>query len=615
LDTSEISYRVADFLKQHAPFQVAEMNDLLAMAARGRVRFHEQNEYILWQGEPHRLQVFVIQQGTVSLWDETAGSSQLLDIRGTGDMLGIERYTGARSCPHTARSESDVVLYAFPADDFEACVLKYPQAVQYVTAEGRSTPDYQPGGAHRGLQHTFLHDLLGHRALVTCRLEDRLTDVAGRLLASRSEAVAVVDDGGRAVGVLTVASVLRWAAAGGGDAHATIGQLPVPITPLPTVAPDASLSDGLLAMGSAGAEALAVTVDGTREARLQALVTASDFTPVFGDHPVGLLSEIGLASSTTGLREINRRARAFALAHLNEPSSTEWLARFLHLVDRAIVTQIIKVTDVSGVTGCWCFVGSSGREESLTKLAPQPVVVLEGDEQQERARRTYTRVLEVMLECDYLPRAASSFEPDFYVASVSEWKSRYRHWVADPVRHQMYRARSLFDLRPVVGAHSLWEQVEAEIRAAVDLDFVRILANDCLATLPPLTFFQDAVIDRGGEQVATFHLERTALRPLVDVGRVFGIATGAFLGRSTLDRFAAARTRLPEHQAIFGEAADTMRTVLQQQARVGISQGTTGSDLPPSLLSSYDRRVLKGGFRSILRLLEFTNDPAWLDQL
>ena len=27
------------------------------------------------------------------------------------------------------------------------------------------------------------------------------------------------------------------------------------------------------------------------------------------------------------------------------------------------------------------------------------------------------------------------------------------------------------------------------------------------------------------------------------------------------------------------------------------------------------RRVLKGGFRSIIRLLEFTNDPAWLDQL
>ena len=96
---------------------------------------------------------------------------------------------------------------------------------------------------------------------------------------------------------------------------------------------------------------------------------------------------------------------------------------------------------------------------------------------------------------------------------------------------------------------------------------------------------------------------------------MFGAATGALLGRSTLDRFAAARARLPEHQSIFREAADTLRVVLQQQARVGISQGTAGADLPPSLLSSYDRRILKGGFRSILRLLEFTSDPTWLDEL
>jgi signal-transduction protein with cAMP-binding, CBS, and nucleotidyltransferase domain len=39
--------------------------------------------------------------------------------------------------------------------------------------------------------------------------------------------------------------------------------------------------------------------------------------------------------------------------------------------------------------------------------------------------------------------------------------------------------------------------------------FVRILANDCLSSLPPLTFFRDAVIDESGEGSATFHLEKT----------------------------------------------------------------------------------------------------------
>jgi hypothetical protein len=55
--------------------------------------------------------------------------------------------------------------------------------------------------------------------------------------------------------------------------------------------------------------------------------------------------------------------------------------------------------------------------------------------------------------------------------------------------------------------------------------------------------------------------------------------------------------------------------VLWQQGRVGISQGTTGAELPPALLSRSDRHVLKSTFPSIRRLLEFTAERDWLRQL
>jgi len=150
---------------------------------------------------------------------------------------------------------------------------------------------------------------------------------------------------------------------------------------------------------------------------------------------------------------------------------------------------------------------------------------------------------------------------------------------------------------------------------AVDRDFLHVLANDCLASLPPLTFYEDAVVDSAGDYVTTFKLEESAVRPLVDVGRVFGMAGGSALGGSTLERFTTARTLLPDHEEVFREAAVTFRTVLWQQARVGITEGTSGADLPPALLSRHDRHVLKAGFRSILRLLQFTAGREWLDQL
>ena len=208
---------------------------------------------------------------------------------------------------------------------------------------------------------------------------------------------------------------------------------------------------------------------------------------------------------------------------------------------------------------------------------------------------------DALAECDYLSRVDMTFDRSFLVASTAEWQTRYEQWLRDPVRAQMYLARPLFDLRPVHGRESLWHDVEATVAGAVDRDLLHVLANDCLASLPPLTFFQDAVVEESGEHTAVFRLEHSALRPLVDVGRVFGMAAKKVLGTSTLERFACARTLLPEHESIFREASETLRILLWQQARIGIGQGTSGSELPPALLSRHDRHVLKSGFRSILQ--------------
>jgi len=184
VETAAISYRVADFLKRHPPFNAIDDEDLLELAVRGRVRFYEPNQYILWQGEPHRLQLFVIQQGTVSLWDEAGEAARLRDVRGAGDMLGVERYNDAPNCLCSVRAESDVVVYAFPQDDFDACVMKYPSAAQYVAAEGRVTADYQPTGEQRAPQQTFLHNLVGARPPETCRPETSIREAARQILST-----------------------------------------------------------------------------------------------------------------------------------------------------------------------------------------------------------------------------------------------------------------------------------------------------------------------------------------------------------------------------------------------------------------------------------------------
>src|SRR4029078_6949071 len=101
-------------------------------------------------------------------------------------------------------------------------------------------------------------------------------------------------------------------------------------------------------------------------------------------------------------------------------------------------------------------------------------------------------------------------------ASLDEWKACFSGWIHDPIRNQVYDSRPLFDLRPVHGPTHFFAEMESHVRAelATEPNFLRLLAHDCLSSLPPLTFFRDLVGEESGETTRTFRLGRNALSPL-----------------------------------------------------------------------------------------------------
>ena len=598
MQTAAIPYRVADFLKQHPPFQFIDEADLVALAARGRVKFHEPDEYICWQSSPHTSFLYVIQQGSVSLWDESADPPILRDIRGAGDSIGIERFNGSPTSLHSAKAASEVVLYALYAADFEPLLARYPRAAQYVAAYSAVTADYKAPGERPHPHEIFLADLVRDRAPVHCPASASIREAARLLSESGAPALALTTGSGLA-GLLTPADLLPWIAAGALDpeqpAHTIAGAAAV------TVAPQTLVSDCVLAMGEARASAAALTSDGSPHTALQSIVTAASLAPAFGDHPVTLLQEIASAPRVESLRALHERARAWILDHLTAPSALDWLASFADLVSRRILERLLPLTGNHDPEQLWCFYGAAGRQELLTSVAPGIAVIGEAPASLETA----------LAECGYLlPEPPAG-------ASLDEWKTRFSGWIRDPIRTQVYHSRPFFDLRPLRGSERPFRELEAHLRAelAAEPAFLRLLAHDCLANLPPLTFFRDLVVEESGEETDTFRLESSALQPLVDVARVFSLASGAPLGASTRVRFEQARRLLPSHEAIFREAAETMRVMLFHQARAGLRLRSSGAALPLSLLSRHDRQVLKSGFRSIHSLLEFTAPCDWLEAL
>ena len=165
------------------------------------------------------------------------------------------------------------------------------------------------------------------------------------MLSLRSDAVLVTDGEQRARGVLTSDALLAWVADGAGNAQQPVETLlawrsrhelrrtprsPMacwrwgPKTPTPWRSPRTAPPDG----------------------RVQALVTRRDLAPLFGENPATLLREIRGADGTEELRALNQRARAFVLEQLTSAASVEWLARFTHLVDAAILARVAGLAGV-----------------------------------------------------------------------------------------------------------------------------------------------------------------------------------------------------------------------------------------------------------------------------
>src|SRR5262249_21242717 len=152
----------------------------LKLAGHGVVRFHEANQYILSQGAS-RYQIYVIQQGSVSLWDEGGTEPRLLDVREAGDLLGIDQLQESRVYPYSATSRSDVLVYAFPTEEIWPLVEHYPGVADYVAAYGslmgrgrQPHPDLDPHAV-------ALRELIARRP-PSCDSQTSIRDIARHLL-------------------------------------------------------------------------------------------------------------------------------------------------------------------------------------------------------------------------------------------------------------------------------------------------------------------------------------------------------------------------------------------------------------------------------------------------
>src|SRR3954453_20039706 len=118
---------IADFLRNHPPFDSLDDETLESVAASSEIEFHASNAPILDRADATSESVYIVRRGSVGLVND----GRLLDLRGEGEMFGYAALLHEGPIGFVGRAAEDTLLYRIPADVIRP-VLERPAAARFL---------------------------------------------------------------------------------------------------------------------------------------------------------------------------------------------------------------------------------------------------------------------------------------------------------------------------------------------------------------------------------------------------------------------------------------------------------------------------------------------------
>ncbi|MDP0501993.1 MAG: DUF294 nucleotidyltransferase-like domain-containing protein [Verrucomicrobiota bacterium JB022] len=656
MKAASIAQRIADFLKNYPPFEYLPEDALAALAAQGRVKFHEAGEIVFLHGQPRDRYIYVIKQGRVRIVDEQH-DKELVDLRGEGDLLGLMGLSGEIHYVHTGYSEAETILYGLPREEFSRLCERSSQARRYLAiyftlnplpitsgSSGTNPPWVTQAATAGNVRMTSVGPLAtvtlrkgglfeversqqtAQAMLCTVPPETPVRQIAKLLRRNHLECVVIVDAAGHAMGGISDADLRDRLAHGecnpDAPAHTVMRRR------LVACSPRDNTGQILIKLTQSGHPYLVVTQDGTLQAPVIGLITERNLFLQYGRFPTVLGQAIDTSPDVLTLRAMRDRLEALILEFMEDRMAFPWLLEMTGVLNRRLNRRLVKLClqqmkaegyEKPAERYSWLMMGSGGRDELLIRSAVYHALIYE-DPPPERAtevrafyRELARRVSDGLRQCGFResPQGVLADRPE-WCQPLSAMQARFAAMIAHPVEQNVFNARDAFDFRPLVQGCSLAKALrESMIRNLRDNPgFIYHMASDSLLHQPPRTIFQGYAVDERGTIREELEIKAHALLPLVDTARVLALEAGHVESNATYRRFQMVADILfpddPEAQRQLNEASEAF--LVSHYARVsrGLAAGTDGAVIRPASLDRETRELLKTAFRTILDTLEFT---------
>lgn len=552
-------------------------------------------------GERFRDNLFWLIQGECDLLD--AHDEPVLTVL-EGELFGLGQGSALGVCAAQARGA--VICVHFDALTVRSFCQDQPALGYFFSTPAAAQPTARSAPVASdpalNLMTTPVRALL-RRAPVTLPPQTRIQDAARIMSEQRVSSVLIVEQD-LLFGLITDRDLRNRVIAAGLDTSR-------PIADIATLAPmsvdvGAPAFDALLLMARHAIHHVPV-LDGQR---IAGMLTATDLTEQQSTSAVYLAGDIYKQTSVEGLQaaagKIGRLQQSLGAAQASAYST----GHIITTITDAITTRLLQLGEARlgppPVDYVWVAAGSQARSEQTAKSDQDNCMVLD-DAYREAEHGGYFKALATFV-CDGLNACGYVYCPGEMMAVTDQWRQTRRRWIeyftawtSQPDPTALMLTCVFFDMRAIHGNSALLDDVRRHVlqRTRGNTIFLAHLTSNALLREPPLGMFKGIATIRSGEHKGAVDLKHNGVVPVVDMARIYALASGD-ADTNTHDRLGAAKASGALNEKNARDLQDALEFLaflrIQHQTRQMAAGTLPDNHLHPEELSNFEQSQLKDAF-------------------
>ncbi|MEY2869022.1 MAG: hypothetical protein RIR01_1502 [Bacteroidota bacterium] len=469
-----IAEQIAEFLKNHAPFNQLTSEELAEIASNIRVVNLEKKQTLFKINDALHDSFYVVASGVVNISVIVDAEENIIDKCHEGSIFGLRPFFAKNNYKVTAKAREDSLVYAIPISVFKPLLANNAEVLNFLLENFASNlpEDRSSKGnlvsdsgfySEKQSEAQFFQTLAYNTTPLLATSDNTAQEVAQMMAESLKNNVIIFEKNGP-IGIVTHADLASKIATGRYPINIPVSN--IMSSPVVTVLENVSLAEAQLLMLKNNVTHLCVTIDGTDKSTIKGVISEHDLIAAQASNPGVLIKEIKRSLSSNELKEIRKRLTNLIQSSIQKNIPLTHITNIASEINFAILKRAVELSilDLGSPPAryAWISIGSQGRKEQLLLTDQDSFLVFEDVPQNKYievkdyflklGKKTTATLEKIGYElCPYGHMGSNMM----WCKSLSDWIKQYNNWMNATRENTDNLSSIFFDYELVIGEQKI----------------------------------------------------------------------------------------------------------------------------------------------------------------